>query len=151
MSTSNVQSLSPHWEWHIRCETKFPPDQYYIDQILKIHNELNQVPLFVQLFTDDRNPQALLERIKSATNQSNIIFYYHDNRGYSYKDRVAQDLYNMARCDVLIRGQSYFSRAAELVGSHKVVIHPLESRIQNNKLIMTKIAIKGYIPDLINR
>lgn len=131
-------SVDRVYDW----QTKFPPDQFYIDQILKLYNDLKQAPLFVQIFTDDRNPKELLERIRNALNNTNIIVFYYDNRGDSHSNRIAQDLHSMSRFDVLIRGQSYFSRMVELIGNYKVVIYPLRSSWQNNKLIMHPIVIK---------
>ncbi len=123
--------------------TKFPPEQYYVDQIVKISTEYKDKPIFVQIFTDDKNPEGLLGRIQQATHKKNITFYYHDNRKYSFKERVAQDMFSMARFDVFIRSQSYFARIVEIMGEHKVTIFPLEYHWEKDKLIMHKIFIKG--------
>lgn len=124
-------------------ETKFPPNQYYIDQIKKISDILGNIPIFVSICTDDKNPIGLVQRIKEIVNKSNIIFDYKDNRNLSHHERMRCDLYLLSRTDILIRGQSYFSRAAELIGSHKIIIYPLRHIWEHNKLIMNKIIIKG--------
>lgn len=69
-------------------QTKFPPEQYYVDQLLKIYDELNQLPLYVQIFTDDKNPLELVERIKQTINKSNITLHYENNTMLSYHDRI---------------------------------------------------------------
>ncbi len=133
---------------HSGWDTKFPPDQYYIDQIKKISNELKIKLLFVQIFTDDKNPESLVKRIEQAVSNPDIIFHYEDNRRYSYKERAAQDIYNMSRFDILIRSQSYFGRVVEIVGNHKVIIYPLHAIWEHNKLIMNKILLHGSISEL---
>jgi len=51
----------------------------------------------------------------------------------------------------LIRSQSYFVRVAETMGNHKIVVYPLSFKWENNKLIMTRIVIKGSITELTIR
>ncbi len=57
-----------------RWPFKFPPEQYYVDQIKRISTLFDDVPLFMHIFTDDRNPSKLLNRIKKAVNKENITF-----------------------------------------------------------------------------
>jgi len=45
-------------------------------------------------------------------------------------------LYGMSRFDILIRSSSYFSRVAELMGNHKIIIYPVTSYWQKDKLIV---------------
>ena len=128
------------------CPIKYAPDQYYVDQIKKISSDLGDIPLFVQIFTDDKDPLALVKRVKSAVNKSNIIFHYENYRKKPYREQIAKDLYSMSRFDILIRSHSYFCKIAEFIGDHKLVIFPLESRwLTPKKLIMTKVAIKGNL------
>ncbi|MDR3647102.1 MAG: hypothetical protein P4L22_06185 [Candidatus Babeliales bacterium] len=131
-----------------RYMTKFPPEQYYVDQICKVADELKMHKLFIEIFTDDNNPYALIDRLKKAANRKNIVFYYQDNRKLSFKERIYTDLYKMSLFDGLIRSESYFPRISEIMGNHKFVIFPLDCIWQENKLIMTKIAIKGSISSL---
>lgn len=134
-------------EW---LHTKFPPNQYYVDQILKVSHDLGDRKLFVQIVTDDKNPRELVARIKERVNKSNIAFYYDDNRHLSRPDTIKADLYMLSRVDVLIRPESSFSRLAELIGNHKVVIYPFNYRWEKDKLIMTDIVINGSIQKLIS-
>ncbi len=122
-------------DWQMR----FPPEQFYIDQIIKLSHEYDNAPLFVQIFTDDRDPEALIDRIETAVNLSNTIFYYHNILSLPHKEKIALDLYSMTRHEVLIRPQSYYSRTAELIGYHKLVIYPVNFRWDYNRLIMNKV------------
>lgn len=123
-------------------QTKFPPNQFYIDQIKKLYVDLGKKPLYIQIFTDDKDPILLLQTIQKMVNNSSITFYYDDNRTSSSSDRIIQDLYNMARFDVFLRSQSYFARTAELMGNHRMVIYPLKARWESKKLIMSTVVIK---------
>lgn len=130
-------------------DLKFPPEQYYIDQLIKISNDLGNPLIFAQIFTDDKDPIALVERLKTKLNKPNIKLYYLDNRHENYSDRIAYDLSIMSQCNGLIRSQSYFSRAAEMIGNHKFVIFPMGSIWQDNKRIINRIITKQII-DLVN-
>ncbi|MFA5306186.1 MAG: hypothetical protein WC365_01935 [Candidatus Babeliales bacterium] len=46
---------------------KFPPEQYYVDQIVKLSTMLNDAPLFVYVFTDDKRPDLVVERLKKES------------------------------------------------------------------------------------
>ncbi len=127
---------------------KFPPEQYYVDQLILLANSTNK-PLFVQIFTDDKCPLEVVSRVKNTIkNYSNVVIYYHDHKKYSFKEQAAIDLYSMSRFDVLIRSQSYFTRLVEIMGNHKLTIYPLEGHWENGKLIMHKIYVNGSMEDL---
>ncbi len=123
-------------------DLKFPPEQYYIDQLIKLSNDLDNSPIFAQIFTDDKDPINLVERLKNKLNKPNIKLYYLDNRAKTYSTRIAEDLSIMSQCDGLIRSQSYFARAAEMIGNHKFVIFPMGSIWQDNKRIINRVVTK---------
>jgi len=136
----NKQQIDNQDGW----ETKFPPEQFYIDQLNRVARDLSNYSLFVRIFTDDQDPDALLKRIKNHVHEPNVYF---DDSTTAYTDdilkRMADDVCDMARFDILIRSQSYFPRVAELIGNHKIVIFPLDFEWRDNKLIMKEIVING--------
>ncbi len=123
-----------------RWTSKFPPEQYYVDQIKRISILFNDAPLFVYVFTDDRNPLGLVDRIKKAVNKSNIIFSCRGS-GNAHNAHVVEDFYNMARFDCLIRSGSHFAIAAQLLGNHKIIIYPKHSKWVGRKLIIDEVTI----------
>lgn len=129
---------------------KFPPNQFYIDQIRKLSNDLDNRPLFVQICTDDKAPEELVQKISKEVNNPNITFHYENDRHLPYRERILRDLYFLSRAEILIRGESGFARVSELLGNHKMVIYPLKHRWDGNKLIMKEIVIKGSIESLLN-
>lgn len=126
-------------------ETRFPPLQFYIDQIIKISDDLGNPPLYVSICTDDRQPEVVVDTIRNAVNRPNIIIDWEDYRDLSFTDRVWRDLHILSRADILVRPQSNFSKTAELIGNHKMIIYPLAHRWDGNRLIMTHIVIKGSL------
>ena len=80
-------------------ETRFPPLQFYIDQIIKLSNDLGNPPLFISICTDDKNPEELVQTIRQKIDKPNIIIDYEDYRNLSYTDRVWRDLYILSIYD----------------------------------------------------
>lgn len=128
--------------------TKFPPEQYYVDQLRTLSELLNNTPLYVYIFTDEQNTHALAERIKKATNKNNIIFNYRKTNN-KHDLNVIEDFYTISKFDCLIRSSSLYTQAAELFGNHKFIIYPKKTGWLNNKLIIYETEIK--IPDRKNK
>jgi hypothetical protein len=121
--------------------TKFPPEQYYIDQINKLSALLLGAPLYVYIFTDDPNPQELVERFRRVINKQNIVFATRDEKNL-YKDRVVEDLLLMSQFDCLIRGSSGFSLASQYIGSYKIIFFPRNFKwITEKNLMIDKVGI----------
>jgi len=119
---------------------KFPPEQYYANQIKRISKLFDDAPLFVYIFTDDRSPLRLVSRIKKAVNKNNITFSCR-SRGNMHKAHVVEDFYNMSRFDCFIRSGSHFALAAQLLGNHKVIIYPKHWRWVGKKLVIDEVSI----------
>ncbi len=123
-----------------RWPLKFPPEQYYVDQIKKISSLFDDKPLFIHIFTDDRNPPKLVNRIKEAVNKNNITFSCR-SEGNAHDAHVIEDFYNIARFDCLIRSSSHFGIATQLLGNHQAVIYPQYFKWEGKKLIIDKVGI----------
>jgi hypothetical protein len=115
------------------CPQKFPSDDYFIDQIKILSDLLHDAPLYVYIFTDAVDPQALLKKYKVAINKENIEFECRSNtnNGVSF---VLEDFFSMAyQFDCLIRGISCFAYAAQCVGNHKIIIYAKHGVWQEGK------------------
>lgn len=117
---------------------KFLPDQYYLDQLIRLSEMLHDQPLYVYLFTDDENPKALMERYKQYLNKDNITFDCRENRNH-HSLNLLEDIFSIAQFDCLIRNGSNFPQISQLIGSHKIVIYPLSSKWVGNHLIADQI------------
>jgi len=120
---------------------KFPPDQYYIDQIKRLHSLLNKSPLHIHIFTDDRNPKRIINRYKRELNIQNITFSCRDT-GNFHDSNVIQDLIAMTHYDCLIRSLSNFALISDIMGDFFIVMYPQRGYWRNNTLIMDKIKVK---------
>ena len=97
---------------------KFPPEQYYINQIKKILRRHKNQNIYIHIFTDDIEPHVLAFIFQHTLQKKNI----HIN--YCTTSSVLTDLFSMTHFDYLIRPYSFFSLIAELLGTHKLIISP---------------------------
>lgn len=119
---------------------KFPPDQYYIEQIKHISDLLNNAPLYVHLFTDHQDPSALAATYQAAVNKPNIIFGCREQDNHHSKN-VLEDLFAMAQCDCLIRSGSNFPQISQLIGKHRIVIYPQSAKWLGKTMVVDQIGI----------
>jgi len=139
--TQTVVAYKPSYAYvDQKFPLKFPPDQYYIDQIKKLSEILNDVPLYVYLFTDDPNPLAILKEYEWMIGKPNILFDCRKEEN-CHDLHVIEDFFAMTEFDCLIRSQSNFSRGVQLIGEHKIVIHPKQASWVDGKLIISMINI----------
>lgn len=109
---------------------KFPPDFFYVEQIKRLSEMYDDAPMYVHIFTDDKNPQLLVDRYEKAVNKPNIEFGCRkgDNQ---HDSNVLEDLFSLTKFDCLIRGGSNFPQIAELLGNYNIVIYPRSAQWQN--------------------
>lgn len=103
-----------------RWPTKFPPEQFYVDQIKKLSELLGDPPLYMYVFTDDPAANSLVARLEKSVSKPNILFGVREGNHGSDTD-ILEDLHVMMCCDCLIRGSSGFARIAHIVGNHRLV------------------------------
>ncbi|MCX5925243.1 MAG: hypothetical protein NT124_03010 [Candidatus Dependentiae bacterium] len=123
---------------------RFPPEEYYSEQIAKASQLYNNKPLFVHIFTDDQNPSAIVARFKKKLSHLNITFSCRAT-GNAHDANVLDDLFNMMRFDCLIRPASSYSKIAQLLGNHSIIIYPKRVHWIKNKLVADKIGIINNI------
>ena len=97
--------------------TKFPPDEYYIEALVKVTKLIEpHYSIEVHLFTDDQNPEKLAKKYFDAVADSRIKFIYRKNDN-AHNRNVVEDYHAMAECDYLIRSSSLIAKASQLVGT----------------------------------
>lgn len=117
---------------------KFPPEQFFVDQLIKLSELLDDRPLYVQLFTDDLHAPELLDRLKTRCHKSNITWAYNPT---VWKNSTLEEIYAMTHFDCLIRSCSHFGGIAQLLGNHKIVIWPTEYEWKSNYLDIRKTSV----------
>jgi len=119
---------------------KFPPDDFYIKQLKFLYHKLDK-PLFVYIFTDDKNPSRIVERYKQDLCDLDITFSCRDS-GNKHNANVLEDFFAMNQYDCLIRSASNFSYCADIIGDFFISIYPEHGFWKSGKLIMDDIRVK---------
>jgi hypothetical protein len=117
---------------------KFPPDRFYIDQVIFLSELFEEDLLYVFLFTDAKNPKDLIEEYRKRVNKQNIIFDCHNT---SSSSSIIDDYWNIAQFDCLVRSASNFSRASQLLGNHRIVISASHGSWHEDALLIDKINV----------
>ena len=111
---------------------KFPPDDFYIEQLKNVSTFFNNAPLYVYIFTDDQDPKRLADKYSSELKLPNITFDYRKT-GNAHNTNVLEDFFSMMKFDVLIRSESSFSLVASRLAPEQLVIYPLTASYQSNE------------------
>ena len=106
---------------------KHPNLTYHKNQIRRVYDLNQQKPMFVFIFSDTKNPQALIGDFRSSFENMNIEFGIQilNQADINY---AVQDFYAMQKFDVLIATQSNFSMMASRIGSFDMILTPLSIR-----------------------
>ncbi len=125
----------------VNLTQRFLPLDYYITQWKKLLEVLQDRPIYVHLFTDDPNPEAVLENFRSTSPDADVIYgcRFPEEKP---TDNVLDDFFRLSRFDCIIRSDSNFSLCAALVGDVAVEMFPVDSIIENNVRKVTEFGIK---------
>ena len=110
---------------------KFMSNDYYIKTLRDIAKMFTGHALFAYIFTDDQEPLEIIRKFSQELEGENITFSCRDGTN-SHDKNVLEDFFSMMTFDCLIRPSSSFSRMAELLGDHKVVISPSGIRFKES-------------------
>jgi len=124
---------------------RFPPESYYTQQIETVSMLLGHQPLFVHIFTDDRDPLAITKRFQQKLSHLSNITYSCRATGNAHNLNVIDDLFNMTRFDCLIRPASSYSKMAQLLGDHVIITYPKQVIWVNGILVADKVGIINHL------
>ena len=108
---------------------KFPPDNFYIEQIKRVSQHFQNKPLYVHIFTDYKKPDELVEKYKAVINLPNITY----NCCVMKTDSelvLLEDFFNMTLFDCIIRPASALSLIASKLSHAKIVIYPTDYKME---------------------
>lgn len=114
---------------------KFPPDEYYIEQLKRVAAIYQDREMYVYIFTDDLNPSAILETYRQALNNPKIEFACR-TKGNGPTRHILEDFYQMTKFDCLIGCQSNFSLISSFIGDQQLVIMPTNAYFIDKQLII---------------
>lgn len=120
---------------------KFPPDQYYIDQLKELAGMLPGKNLLVYIFTDDPNPEDIMERYSNQLKDYPRIIFSYRQKGNHHTKNVIEDLFAITQCDCLISASSSFATAAQLLGNHSVLMFPVHAIALPDKIVINKVGV----------
>lgn len=117
---------------------KFVPLQYYVDQIKRLSEMLNDDAMYVHIYTDDKDPVTVMNTIAAAVNKTNIVFNCRKDDNHHSKN-VLEDLFSMARYHCLIRSGTNYPQISQLIGNHRIVIYPKSCKWIGNTMIVDDV------------
>jgi len=120
---------------------KFLPEQFYIDQLKWLYEEMGRRPMYVYIFSNDPNAKKLAAGFEAALKNPHIIFDYPKTPGES-KEAVLKDFYSMMNFDCMIRADSNLSIVASKLGRQKIVISPEHITVNSNKNVVDRVRIE---------
>ncbi len=125
---------------------KFPPEQFYAEQLEKLYYLLDKQPLYGFIFTDDAHPFAIAQKLTAYLEKKGIKIILDTNEANTTaQSSIMADIYAMTKFDYLIRSESHFPWISQMIGSHKGIIRPVACEWEDGYLKMTKVLMD--IPD----
>jgi hypothetical protein len=117
---------------------KFAPDSFYIAALRTLSEIFDNAPLYVYLFTDDQNPSAIVDAYTKILAMPHIKFDFRATEN-GPDEHVVDDMINMSRFDCLIRSESSFSKIADIIGNHQLILFPHAHRWHQGVLHITEM------------
>lgn len=141
----SVAVYMPQYTGDANCNEKsalqMPPDSYYIEQIAKISELFYHRPLYVYLFTENRNPAEVLEKFRRKVNGHNILFECKQSPKVS-RDSFVQDFLNMSRFDCLVRPLNNMGYLLEQLNDYLITMTPSHYEKVNGKVRIDAVSIR---------
>lgn len=120
---------------------KFPPTSFYVEQLKKLSAMFKHAKMYVYVFTDDQNPQDVVDKIKKRLSlYDNMIFDYRP-AGNAHNRNVLEDFFAITKFDCSIHPLSNFSLMAGKIADHKVEIFPVNFYRRKNEIIINEVKV----------
>lgn len=120
-----------HWRGQsVRADLSYQPavpSLYFQRELQRLLKRVGSRPVYVHLFTEDPYPAELLASLKEAAQGYDADIIWSCRRAeVPASHRVLEDLFYMARFDVLMRGHSPYALIAARIGDVAVEISPAD-------------------------
>lgn len=130
---------------------KVPPDEYYLKELIEILKEISHQKIYVHIFSDDPQIEALASKYKQAITDPRVSWGYR-TASNNHDNGVLEDLFSISKnFNCLIRGDSNFSIVSDIIGNHEYVASPADHEFINGYLCITKTRIKKSINGQISK
>lgn len=97
---------------------KFPPNSFFIEQLKRMSELLEDQPLYVHIFTDSPRPEYFAMLLEKEVNKANITY------GFRRNSSLLDDFFAITQFKYLIRGESNFAFMASILAQCKICITP---------------------------
>jgi hypothetical protein len=143
---SGTDGTNPHRIWPFR----FAPDSYYIESLRELNTICPNRPIYVQIFTDDPNPEFFAQSLGQAVSDLPIQIGYEKVIDVD-KTHILEDFVSMLDFDCLIRSASNFSFLQSVIGNYQVIISPkhISWRIVKRGEALEDWVVENYIDEKI--
>lgn len=119
---------------------KFLPIDFYITQLKKTYELLDEKPLYVCIFTDDNHPTRIAETFKKKLSTLNIQFDCRE-QGNSDTLNVLQDFFAMSEFDCLIHSESNYSFIMSKLNNYLISAYPCSFQKKGKTIVYNDIKI----------
>ncbi len=145
-SDSQIPRADPEIYSDEHHSLKFPPEQFYAEQLEKLYYLLNKPQIYGFIFTDDADPFGIAQRITAYLEKRSVHIAIHtQSTNTTAPSSIVGDIHAMTKFDYLIRSESHFPWISQIIGSHKGIIRPVACQWEDGYLKMTKVLMD--IPD----
>lgn len=111
-------------KWHKTLPLKFAPDAFMIRALKTLLALIPDTPLYIYLFTDDLQPEKIIEKYQASLPHVDIIWDYSRDRSRTKDQLILEDLLSFQNFDCLIRPCSHFSVIGGKLGRYELEIGP---------------------------
>jgi hypothetical protein len=145
-------SVAIHWRqgggfdkdgWELVFPLKCPNREFYIEAFATVLNQFPDEKIYCHIFTDAQLPDILAEELRSIFPDKEKITFNVRQGENRHDKNVLEDFFSMMNFDILIRPNSNLSRVAAKIHDFLMVCYPAEYRIENKKVVITKIAYES--------
>lgn len=119
-------------------------DDFYIESIKKLYELFENKPMYIYIFTDDKDAESITEKYKRLINNSLITIDCRHEK-HDHTTHVLEDFFSMLQFDCLIRSDSSYSLVASILGNYKYVISPAGYKLKDKHPSISRINISTKI------
>jgi hypothetical protein len=117
---------------------KFPPNNYYIEQLERAYRYFRYRPLYVYIFTDDPDPASIVKDFQKKLPLVPIEYDYR-RKNKDFEKNQIEDFFMMAQCSCIIRPVSNFSLIAVKISNQCALeFYPTSYHFSGYKAIIDK-------------
>lgn len=124
-----------------RHPLKFPPIDFYANQVLKIYEHYGSQPLEVFLFTDAKEPKRVAAQLLNSLKNIDVEIRYKEIVKQEPIE-ILQDFFSLQNFDCLIRPESSFSYLASLIKDYEISVAPFIYQKVKGKVKITAVEVQ---------